>query len=336
MGGITMKVLCYGVRDVEEPIFEAANKNFGYEIKLVPDYLNTPETAEMAKGFDAVILRGNCFANKQNLDIYKKLGVKYVLTRTVGTDHIDIPYAKELGFLMANAPAYSPNAISELAVTHAMMLLRHLAYVTSRSAKKNFKVDSFMFSKEIRNCTVGIIGLGRIGRVTAQIFHGMGATCIGQDVFQIKGIDDYCTQVEMDELLAKADVISLHCPYIKENGKVVTREFLSKMKDGAILVNAARGQLVDTEAVIEAIESGKLGGFAADTLDGEAAIYGKDFGEDPIPDATLAKLNSLYPRVLISPHLGSYTDEAVKNMVELSYENLKSLAETGDCKFKIK
>lgn len=100
-----MKVLCYGVRDVEEPIFESSNKAFGYDIKCVPDYLNTPETAEMAKGFDAVILRGNCFANKQNLDIYKKLGVQYVLTRTVGKDHIDIPYAKELGFKMAFVPA---------------------------------------------------------------------------------------------------------------------------------------------------------------------------------------------------------------------------------------
>ena len=202
-----MKVLCYGVRDVEEPIFESSNKAFGYDIKCVPDYLNTPETAEMAKGFDAVILRGNCFANKQNLDIYKKLGVQYVLTRTVGKDHIDIPYAKELGFKMAFVPGYSPNAIAELAVTHAMMLLRHLAYTTSEAHKGNFVVDKHMFSKEIRNCTVGVIGLGRIGRVCAQIFHGMGAKVVGQDVFQIKGIDDYATQVEMDELLKVSDVI---------------------------------------------------------------------------------------------------------------------------------
>ena len=327
-----MKVLCYGVRDVEEPIFESSNKAFGYDIKCVPDYLNTPETAEMAKGFDAVILRGNCFANKQNLDIYKKLGVQYVLTRTVGKDHIDIPYAKELGFKMAFVPGYSPNAIAELAVTHAMMLLRHLAYTTSEAHKGNFVVDKHMFSKEIRNCTVGVIGLGRIGRVCAQIFHGMGAKVVGQDVFQIKGIDDYATQVEMDELLKVSDVISLHCPYIKENGKVVTREFISKMKDGAILVNAARGQLVDTEAVIEAIESGKLGGFAADTLDGEADLFGKDFEGGKAPNPEFQKLIDLYPKVLLSPHLGSFTDEAVKNMVETTYENLKEYMETGDCK----
>lgn len=139
----------------------------------------------------------------------------------------------------------------------------------------------------------------------------------------------------MDELLKVSDVISLHCPYIKENGKVVTREFISKMKDGAILVNAARGQLVDTEAVIEAIESGKLGGFAADTLDGEADLFGKDFEGGKAPNAIFQKLIDLYPKVLLSPHLGSFTDEAVKNMVETTYENLKEYMETGDCKNKI-
>lgn len=331
-----MKVLCYGVRDVEVPIFEACNKNFGYDLKLVPDYLNTKESAEMAKGFDAVLLRGNCFANKQNLDIYKELGVKYVLTRTAGTDHIDVAYAKELGFPMAFVPRYSPNAIAEMAVTQAMMLLRHTAYSTSRTAKKNFEVDSVMFSKEVRNCTVGVVGLGRIGRVAGQIFHGMGATVIGQDVFQIKGIEDFCTQVELDEVLAKSDIVTIHAPYIKENGALVTRDFLKKMKDGAILINCARGQLVDTEAVIEAVESGKLDGYGCDVLDGEAEIFGKDLEGQKLENPLFEKLVALYPKVLITPHLGSNTDEAVKNMVEISFENLKDLAENKDCPNKIK
>lgn len=108
------------------------------------------------------------------------------------------------------------------------------------------------------------------------------------------------------------------------------------MKDGAILVNAARGQLVDTEAVIEGIESGKLNGFGVDTLIDEAVIFGKDFGDGEIPNQTLAKLQSLYPKVLITPHLGSYTDEATREMVDISFSNLKDFMETGDCKNKIK
>lgn len=331
-----MKILCYGVRDVELPFFENLNKKFGYEIKCVPDYLNSKETAEMAAGFEAVMLRGNCFANKENLDIYKKLGVQYVLTRTAGYDHIDVPYAKELGFKMAFVPRYSPNAIAELAVTHAVMLSRHLAYVTSKTAKKDFRVDSFMFSKEIRNCTVGVIGLGRIGRVTASIFKGYGAKVVGYDVFDIKGIEDIATQVSMDELLAQADIISLHVNYKKGDPALVTKEFLAKAKDGLILVNASRGQLVDEQAIIDAIESGKLGGFSADTLTGEAGLFGKDLTGKDIEDPLLAKFVDLYPRVLISPHLGSYTDEAVSNMVEISYENLKEYMEKGTCQNEIK
>jgi D-lactate dehydrogenase len=330
-----MKVLCYGVRDVELPIFESCNKKYGYEIKCVPDYLNTDETANLAKGFEAVILRGNCFANKKNLDIYKKLGVKYIMTRTAGYEHIDLPYAHELGFKCAYVPGYSPNAIAELAVTHAMMLLRHLAYATARSGKKNFKIDSFEFSKEIRNCTVGCIGLGRIGRVAASLYHGLGAHVIGYDMFQIKGIDDYCTQVPLEELIPQCDIVSIHARYSTGDPAIVTKEFISKMKDGAILVNAARGQLVDTEAVIEGIESGKLNGFGVDTLVDEADIFGKDFGDKEIPNPTLAKLQSLYPKVLITPHLGSYTDEAAREMVDISYQNLKDFIETGDCKNKI-
>lgn len=331
-----MKVLCYGVRDVEEPIFEACNKEFGYDLKLVPDYLNSKETCEMAKGCDAVILRGNCFANKENLDRFKEYGIKYLMTRTAGTDHIDIAYAKELGFKMAFVPRYSPNAIAELAVTQAMMLLRHTAYATSESAKKNFVVDVQMFSKEIRNCTVGIIGLGRIGRVCAQLFHGLGATVIGEDVFQIKGIDEYCTQVEMDDLLKRADVISIHAPAIKGAPPVINKETLAKMKDGAILVNCARGQLVDTAAVIEALESGKLGGYGCDVLVGEGEIFNHNLEGKEIANATNAKLVSMYPKVIITPHLGSYTDEAVKNMVEISYQNIKDYVDTGDCANAIK
>ena len=331
-----IKILCYGVRDVEKPFFEELNKKFNFEITCVQEYLNSKETAEMAKGHEAVMLRGNCWANKEALDIYKSLGVQYVLTRTVGVNHIDIPYAKQLGMKMAFVPGYSPNAIAELAVTHAVMLARHMAYTADKAANKyDFTVDSFMFSKEIRKSVVGIIGLGRIGRVTAQIFHGFGAEVIGQDLFPAKGIEGFCKQVEMEELLKRSDIISVHCPYIKENGKVITKEFLSKMKPGAILVNAARGELQDIDATIEAIKSGHLGGCGLDTLDGESEIFFKKF-DGKLPNAKLQELIDLYPKVLVSPHIGSYTDEAVSNMVETTYENLKEFIETGDCKNKIK
>ena len=326
-----MKVLAYGVRDVELPIFEAVNQKFGYDLVCVANYLNGPEEARQAAGCQAVILRGNCWANKEVLDIYKELGVEYVLTRTVGVNHIDVAYAKELGFKLAYVPFYSPNAISELALTLAMTLLRNVAYTANRTSQQDFRVDNQMFAKEIRNCTVGVVGIGRIGLTTATLFKGLGANVLAYDAFPKEGVDHICTQVELDELLAKSDVISIHAPYIPANGKVITKEFISKMKPGAILVNTARGELQDVDAIIEAIESGHLAGAGLDVLENESQFFFKDLRSQDISDSAVKKLVDLYPKVLLTPHMGSYTDEAVENMVETSFNNLKSYLETGQC-----
>lgn len=329
-----MKVLCYGVRAVELPFFNRLNEKFGFDITCIPEYLND-ETVHQAKGFDCVILRGNCPANKKNLDIYKSYGVQYVLTRTVGYNHIDVAYANELGMKVAYVPFYSPNAISELAVTHAMMLLRNMAYTVQKTSQKDFTVDDRMFSKEIRNCTVGVVGIGKIGLTTARLFKGLGANVLAYDAFPKTDVDHICTQVTLDELLKQSDIVSIHAPYIAEQGKVITKEFISKMKSGSILVNTARGELQDIHAIIEAIESGHLAGAGLDVLEGESAFFFKNLKGQEV-EATLQKLVDLYPKVLISPHMGSYTDEAVTNMIETSYENLKEFMTTGQCKNQLR
>lgn len=330
-----MKVLCYGVREVEKPFFEQINKKYNFNLTLVPDYLNSLETAQLAKNHEAVILRGNCWANKEVLSLYHEYGIKYLLTRTVGINHIDLETAKKFNFIMGYVPFYSPNAISELALTHALMLSRKMSYTTHKTANKDFRIDSNMFAKEIRNSIIGVIGIGRIGLTTAKLFKGLGATVLAYDAFKKDGVEDICQQVELDQLLKEADIVTLHCPYIKENGKIVTKDFIQKMKDGSILINTARGELQDIEAIIEAIESGKLSGAGLDTLDNEAEIFFKDVSNQEI-SPIFEKLISLYPKILISPHIGSYTDEAVKNMIETSFENLEQAIKTGETKFSIK
>ena len=335
-----MKVLFYGVRDVEVPLFHELNKKFGYEIELIPDYLNSKETAEKAKGFECVVLRGNCFATKEVLDMYKSYGVKYLFTRTVGTNHIDVKYAKEIGLKLAYVPFYSPNAIAELAVSLAMSLLRSLPYTAEKFKNRDFTVDAQMFSKEIRNCTVGVVGLGRIGYTAAKLFKGLGANVLGYDMFPKTGVEDIVTQVSMDELIANSDIITLHAPFIKENGKIVTKEFLAKMKKGSILVNTARGELMDLTAVIEALESGHLAGAGIDTIEGEVNYFFKNFSDKEakfkLDFPEFNRLLDLYPRVLVTPHVGSYTDEAASNMIETSFDNLKEYLDTGACKNDIK
>ena len=188
-----------------------------------------------------------------------------------------------------------------------------------------------MFSKEIRNCKVGIIGTGKIGLTEAKLFRGLGADVYGYDVFQSEEAKHVVKFVEMDDLLEKCDIVSLHVPYFPgKNDKMVNAEFISKMKDGAILINTARGELQDNEAILEAIKSGKLDGFGTDVFANEAAFFFKNFENgDEISDQTVRELVDLYPKVLVTPHIGSNTDEALSNMIEISYDNLNDVLTTG-------
>lgn len=325
-----MKLLCYGVREVEKPFFENLNEKFGYDLTLVPEMLNE-NTVDFAEGHEAVMLRGNCFANKEVIDKYKEYGVKYLLTRTVGYNHIDLEACKAAGIKVAYVPFYSPNAIAELAVSLVMMLSRHTAYMSRRTSEGNYVVDSEMFAKEVRKSTVGVLGLGRIGFTAATLFKGLGANVIGYDVVEKDYLGDVCTQVDLDTLLKESDIISVHVPYFKgSNDEIINAEFIEKMKDGAILVNTSRGELQNINQILDAVENGKLGGFGTDVLQNETNYFNKVL-ESPVDDID-RRLRSLYPKVLVTPHIGSYTDEAVTNMVEFSYENLQEFIDTGKSK----
>lgn len=330
-----MKIICYGVRETDKEFFNSLNEKYNYELILNPELL-THQNIATAKGCDAVMLRANCVADQQNLDQLKAYGVKYLLTRTVGFNHIDVAYAKSLGFLMARVPSYSPNAVSELAVSLGVGLLRNTFHVANNSAQRNFKVDNFTFAKEIRNSTIGVVGTGRIGTEFAKAFQGMGAKVLGYDLYPNKNNETILEYTDLKTLLNNSDLVSLHAPYFPgENDKMVNQDFLKEMKDGSFLLNVARGELVDHEALYEALISNKLKGAALDTIDQEAKVFFKDFKDQALPIEIYEKLNSLYPRVIITPHIGSYTDEATKNMIEISYQNLDDFINNRDCPNKL-
>lgn len=324
-----MKLICYGVRKVEKEFFEKLNK-YNYELTLVEELLND-KNIDLIKGHEGVMLRANCPANKENLEKMKSYGVKYLLTRTVGYNHIDLDIAKELGFKVARVPKYSPNAISELVITFAMNLVRKGAYMAERSREKNFLVDEYMFSPEIRNLTVGVIGTGKIGFTTAKLFKGLGSKVLAYDVYENELAKEILEYVSLDELLKTSDIISIHCPYIKgENDKLINSEFIEKAKDKVVIINTARGELQDVNAIIKGIESGKILGFGTDVFSNEKEFFFKDMRGKEI-DEKVEKLLSLYPRVLVTPHIGSYTDEALTNMIEVSYDNLDEFLKCKNC-----
>lgn len=327
-----MKVICFGVRNVEKPIFEKYNK-YNYQLTLKQESLSK-DNVSLLDGHDAIITRASDKVDQEVIDYIKKIGIKYLLTRTVGFDHIDVNYANSLGIKMARVPSYSPTAIAEVAFGMGLSLSRKLSYFSSKASNNNFIIDEFGFAKEIKNSVVGIIGTGKIGYETAKMFKSLNAKVYGYDIYQNDKAQEILEYTDLETLLKESDIVSIHIPYIKgQNDNFINEAFINKMKDNAILINCSRGQLQDEKAILNAIKSNKLSGVGIDVLNNEKNYFNKKL--EDINDPIIKELISLYPRVLITPHIGSYTDEAVANMVEYSYDNLNEYIKTNECKNKI-
>ncbi|ACU78745.1 D-lactate dehydrogenase [synthetic Mycoplasma mycoides JCVI-syn1.0] len=328
-----MKVIFFGVRDSEVQFFEKLKNKYNYELTLAQGVL-TLDRIDLIKDHNCVIVRGADKLDKTLLQAIKDQGVEYVFTRTVGFDHIDIPTGHELGFKMARVASYSPTAIAELAFSLAHSLSRKSSYWAYQSVNKNFKMDQYGFSKELKNSVVGIIGTGRIGYEAAKMFKAFGCEVLGYDIKPNNNFEDVIKYVDLDYALANADILSFHMPYIKgQNDKLINKELISKMKDGAILINTSRGQIQDEQAILDAIKSNKLAGAGLDVWNTEKDYLFKTL--DSIDDPVIKGLLDLYPKVLLTPHIGSYTDEAASNMIEYSLDNLNEYLTTGDCKNKL-
>lgn len=326
------KIICFGVRDYEKPYFEKLGKQYGYELVLRPEYLNN-DCWELAKGYAIVMVRGNCVVDREHMKLLADSGLKYYLTRTAGYNHVDVQACKDFGIETAFVPGYSPNAISELALTLAMMLLRNTAYATDQTHNGHFKVTNQMFSREVRGCTVGIMGCGRIGCTTAKLFKGLGAHVIGYDVYE----SDYAKSIvdfeDIDSFLKDADIIVCHMAYIKgKNDNFINADKIHAMKKNAILVNVARGEVLDTQAALDAVKEGHLAGLGLDVIANEKTLFNKDFDPKHMDTPLHQEIIDLYPKVLITPHLGSATDLALVDMIEISLKNMDEYLTTGHCK----
>lgn len=324
-----MKIVCYGVRPIEEPYFKKLNK-YNYDLKLVTEFL-TDDNVDEAKGMDAVLIRGNCAASAKNLKIFKDYGINYVFTRSVGFNHIDLKAAKELGIQIARVPNYSPYAVAELAMTLGMQLFRHTNIATTNTASGNFTVQPTLFSKEIHTSTVGIIGAGNIGSTEAKLYDGMGTKVVAYDPHPSKKAADFVKFESLDEVLAESDIVSIHIPYIPgSNENFINADFLKKMKKSAILVNTARGEIADIKAITAALKNGEIAGYAADVVIDEKEIMGHKFNSvDDLPNADVRALAKLYPKVIMTPHMGSFTEPALEDMISISFDNFHETLTTG-------
>lgn len=321
-----MKIAMYNVAPIEvDHINEWVAKN---HVEVVTtDKPLTAETVSLAEGCTSVSLKP--LGPIAEEEVYKKLheyGVKCIGLRIVGFNTISFDYTEKYDLLVTNVPVYSPRAIAEMTVTQAMYLLRKIGIFKYRMDHDNdFTWPANMISNEIYNLTVGLIGVGHIGSAVAQIFSAMGAKVIAYDVAYNPEFEPFLTYTDFDTVLKEADIISLHTPLFPSTEKMIGEAQFKEMKNSAYLINCARGELVDTEALIKALQSGEIAGAGLDTLAGESSYFShKEISEDEIPEdfKTLSKM----PNVVITPHAAFYTTTSIRNMVQMCLDDQVKIA----------
>lgn len=312
-----MKAVAYSIRPFEKELLAKANQK-KHDITLISNPLNF-DTAAYAAGKDAVIVFTNDDVSALVIDRLAALNVKYIATRSVGTDHIDKETAAKHGIKLSNVPSYSPKAIAEHAVALAFALNRRLIKADHNTHHFDFRNDEligFTFSGK----TVGIIGLGNTGKETAKLFDGMGCKVIGYDQSIMDDIS-FVSMVSLDDLLSTSDIISIHLPLTSQTQHLLDRNTTNKMKRGVMLINTSRGAVVNTRDVLSALDSGQIGYLGLDVYEFEKGLFFEDHEEDAVKDPLLVDLLNR-ENVIITPHQGYLTREALQEIAGQTIKNL--------------
>lgn len=318
-----MKAVAYSIKPFEKEFLAKANQK-KHDITLISNPLG-PDTAIFAEGKDAVIVFTNDDVSAPVIEKLAGFGIKLIITRSTGTDHIDKQVAAARGISISNVPSYSPQAIAEHAVALAFALNRQIIRADEHSHHFDFRNDE-LIGFNFAGKTVGLIGLGNTGKAVAKIFNGLSSNVIAYDsVFQndIKDI----TPVTLDELLNSADIISLHLPLTPATKHLIKNESISKMKNGVMLINTSRGALIRTTDAIAALKSGKIGYLGLDVYEFEKGLFFEDHENDTVKDPLLHSLLN-YPNVLITPHQAYLTKEALQEIADQTIRNLDQWQQT--------
>ncbi len=314
-----MKIAIYSARPDELEFFRQAEAT--YDVALVMIQADpTIETVSAAAGCDCISIVTKTHITSQMLDEYKKIGVRFVSTRTVGFEHIDVDYAKKIGIGVGNV-GYTPYSVAEYAVMMMLMAFRHVKTMTIRSLGQDYALTGIR-GRLIHDSTVGIVGTGKIGSTVAKLLTGFGCRILAYDLWENPDLADIVEYVPLDALLASSDIVTLHAPSAPENYHLINSETIAKMRPGAVLVNTARGDLVDSEALIAALEEEHLGGAALDLFEGDRLIYYRDKKGEQLKSRHMSILNGL-PNVIMTPHMAFFTDHSVRDMVENSIRSCK-------------
>ena len=322
-----MKIAFYSTHEFEKEYIKKAN-TAEHELIFIDEELSS-ETIDKANGCNVISLFSSDKTNENILKGLKDLGIRFLATRSAGTDHIDLAAAKKLGIKVANVPEYSPNAIAEHCLAMTLAICRKLKASIHRIDTYNFALEG-QVGIEIQGKTVGICGTGEIGERLAHIFNGFRAKVLLFDTVENPILKDesWCKYTTKDDLLKSSDIISLNLPLNEETHKFIGKKELGTMKKSAILINTGRGGLVDTARVFNALRAEKIGGFGMDVYENEKGIFYENLSGEDDKDALLRSLIAM-DNVVVTAHQAFLTDTALRNMMTTTFKNIKEFHEDG-------
>lgn len=327
-----MKIMVYEARADELSELHAQGEALGVEL-AVSEAVPSLENAALAAGCQGVSILGQGRINAPLLEAWHALGVRYLSTRTVGYNHIDLARARELGIRVCNA-SYAPNGVADFTVMMILMCLRHYKQAMWRGQVNDFSLQGLQ-GREMKDLTIGIIGSGKIGAQVIRNLSGFGCRIVVYDVRKNPAVEALVEYVDLDTLLAQSDVISLHMPLLDSNRHMIDRETIAKMKDGVILINCSRGELMDIDALVEGVESRKIGALGMDTSEGEEGIVHEDHRVDILSNRNWFYLHQ-FRNVIMTQHMAFYTDAAVTSMVACGIRGIWEMAQGKDCGTELK
>ena len=312
--GITI----YGCGQDEEALFRERAPRFGV-LPTITAAAVSEANAELAAGNRCISVGHKSQVTIPTLLALSRAGVEYISTRSIGHDHINLEYAERVGITVENV-GYSPDGVADYTLMLMLMVVRDAKSIIRRVDDHDFRLNEVP-GKELRDLTVGVVGTGRIGAAVMDRLRGFGCRVLAYDS-RPGGSADH---VPLDELLQLSDIVTLHTPLNADTKHLLGRRRIEQMKRGALIINTARGALLDTHALVVALESGRLGGAALDVLEGEEGIFYADRRNEPIECEPLLRLQSM-SKVLISPHAAYHTDHALADIVDNSLINCLSFA----------
>ncbi len=321
------KIAFFDTKPYDKIWFDEYNENF--DIDYFEGKLNR-KTCKLVRGYDGIVAFVNDDIDQTVIQTMSEEHVPVLAMRCSGYNNVDIK-AAEGRIKILRVPSYSPYAVAEHAMALLLTLNRkiHKAYIRTRDF--NFSLNR-LIGFDIHGKTVGVIGTGQIGRVFIDICRGFGAEIIAYDLYPAKDSDIH--YVDLKTLFQKSDIISLHCPLTKETHHIINKKSISQMKTGVYLINTSRGSLIESQALLDGLTSGKIGAAGLDVYEEESELFYEDFSNIVIKDDILSILVSR-PNVIITSHQAFLTEEALKNIASVTLSNLEEYFHTGKCSNEI-